>query len=192
MVIWAVAQAIYPGEQVSGDAYTVQQREQAVLLAVIDGLGHGPKAAEAAQRAVHTLAGWAGGEPAQVMRLLDDRLRGTRGAAVSLAVIEGAALMWLGVGNVSGVVLRAADGRRDHLRTVGGIVGYRLPSLRPEHHRLNEGDRIVLATDGVQQGFIEAIHTGETLQASADRVLAVYRRKQDDALILIGQFSLRN
>src|SRR5690606_27727635 len=56
MVVHA-AQLVRParGEQVAGDAALVRELGPSTLLAVIDGLGHGPPAAEAAARAVEVL-----------------------------------------------------------------------------------------------------------------------------------------
>ena len=42
----------YPGETVCGDAWMVAQQEERCLMLVVDGLGHGPVAAEAAHAVV--------------------------------------------------------------------------------------------------------------------------------------------
>src|SRR4051812_18381739 len=53
-----------PGEELNGDAYFVSEYDGELLLAVIDGLGHGHGANEAARAAVETLEQWRG-EPLQ-------------------------------------------------------------------------------------------------------------------------------
>ncbi|HEY1633585.1 MAG TPA: hypothetical protein VGF64_02425, partial [Acidimicrobiales bacterium] len=55
MLEWAVAARPFPGESVSGDQSVVRVSETEALLAVIDGLGHGPEAATAAEHAVDVL-----------------------------------------------------------------------------------------------------------------------------------------
>src|SRR4051812_43219309 len=53
-----------PGEELNGDAYFVSEHDGELLLAVVDGLGHGRGANEAALAAVETLEQWRG-EPLQ-------------------------------------------------------------------------------------------------------------------------------
>ena len=48
---WAVAFRPAPGELVCGDRHLVREQEGLVLAAVVDGLGHGTSAAEAAEAA---------------------------------------------------------------------------------------------------------------------------------------------
>lgn len=193
MIEWGHAQRCYPGEVVSGDAYVLRPQGDRVLLAVIDGLGHGPKAAEPAQVAVSWLLNWDVADVVTTMTQLDAHLRGTRGAAVSLALIGGDGLVWLGVGNVSGVVRQSGSpSRREYLPTAGGIVGYRLPPLRPAYLPLAGGDLIALATDGVRYGFAETLDHGATPQANADTVLARYGHNADDALVLVTRYTDRN
>ena len=48
---WGAAGRPMPGEMVSGDQYVVWPLPDGVLLAVVDGLGHGPAAAAAASEA---------------------------------------------------------------------------------------------------------------------------------------------
>ena len=51
----------------------------------------------------------------------------------SFNALDGA-MTWLGVGNVTGLLLRAdagAERKRESLLLRGGVVGYRLPPLRP-------------------------------------------------------------
>src|SRR5215213_8398817 len=47
-----------PGEEVNGDAYFIGEHDGQTLLAVVDGLGHGQGAREAAQAALDTLEQW--------------------------------------------------------------------------------------------------------------------------------------
>jgi phosphoserine phosphatase RsbX len=59
LVEYGVAMQAHPGELVTGDAYLVRQVPHGVLVAVVDGLGHGQEAAMAANIAVTTLAAYA-------------------------------------------------------------------------------------------------------------------------------------
>src|SRR5258706_7005854 len=103
-VEWAKAsRPIAPG-QVSGDLCLVRESAHGVLVAVVDGWGHGPDAASAAQRAVALLGGGGLDRPIEVVRRCDEGLRGSRGVVLSLAWFDSAmdTMTWIGVGNVAG------------------------------------------------------------------------------------------
>jgi hypothetical protein len=95
------------------------------------------------------------------------------------------------VGNVEGILLRANGEPRETLLLRGGIVGYRLPNLRPVTLPIVEGDTLVFATDGLRSGFAQDLSLGQTPQAMADRILADYSRGTDDALVLIARYAGR-
>jgi len=49
LIWWGVAERALPGQTVSGDKYLVKPLADGVLLAVVDGLGHGGEATAAAK-----------------------------------------------------------------------------------------------------------------------------------------------
>src|SRR5438034_1086567 len=55
LIEWGVASLALPGEAESGDRHLVKPVGTGVLVAVVDGLGHGAEAAAAAQAAVAAL-----------------------------------------------------------------------------------------------------------------------------------------
>jgi serine phosphatase RsbU (regulator of sigma subunit) len=188
-----VAQVAYPGLIETGDSYLVEQFAGGALVAVIDGLGHGPKAAIPAQLAVETLKANPQSAPEVLIERCHRALRSTRGAVVSIASIDTTTrtMVWLGVGNVTGILLRGepnADPARVYLHLRGGIVGYNLPSLRQFSVTVQEGDTLILATDGVRSGFVEDIPLGMRPQQLADHLLEHYQRETDDTLVLVARF----
>src|SRR6202790_3048400 len=100
LVQWRTATRPYGGEAVSGDLDVVACYPGGVLAAVIDGLGHGPKAAAAAGAAAAVLRRQPGETVMDLMGLCHEALRRTRGAVISLASFNAAAatVTWLGVG----------------------------------------------------------------------------------------------
>src|SRR5512133_4294578 len=95
------------GEATSGDLGIVTLLPEGVLVAGIDGLGHGEEAARAAGKAGEVLRERPGRDLVLLVQLCHAALKGTRGAAISLAFVspsEGG-VTWLGVGNVQGRVL---------------------------------------------------------------------------------------
>lgn len=191
---WSVAGRPMPGETLSGDVATSWARDGRVVLAVIDGLGHGPEAAAAASLAAAAVEDHATEAPASLLAMVHKRLVGTRGAAatvVTLDVVTGA-LEWLGVGNVDGVVLRADPATRPPVHGVflaAGVLGAQLPVLPPIGGvALGHGDTLVLATDGVRADLAEVGRAALRPEALASRILADHAGPGDDALVLVARW----
>src|SRR5262245_48614838 len=165
-----------PGETESGDRHIVVMHSDGALVAVIDGLGHGHTAAQAAEAAQRFLEH---GSRAPLPVLLEQAhaaLRTTCGAVMSVVSIERrtGAMSWLGVGNVEAIVVRAAADARprfNYLLMRGGVVGKALPPLRVSGLQLVPGDALVLATDGVRSGFELQLPLAGSPQTIADWVL---------------------
>jgi len=177
----------------SGDACLVTSSAGGMLVAVVDGLGHGPEAAAASQLAVQVLGANAQESLAALVLCCHDALRRTRGVVMSLAWLcpDPAAVTWLGVGNVDGVLVRARTSsalRRSYLTTLGGVVGYRLPALRATRLALSPGDMLLLATDGIRAGFADGLGRQQSAQEVADAILASHATAADDALVLAARY----
>src|SRR4051794_39742540 len=130
---WAVAARTLAGQGESGDAGLVVSLADGALVAVIDGLGHGGEAATAASAAVRVLSAAAHGSTVDLARRCHAALHGTRGAVMTLACLDAArgTLEWLGIGDVEGVLMRAAGPpARERVLQRGGVVGYQLPPPR--------------------------------------------------------------
>ncbi len=190
---WSVAGRTADNEKASGDQCLVQAFDNGVLLAVIDGLGHGDKAAEVAETTRQVLAEFAHEPPEALFQRCHRRLVGTRGVVMSLVSVSlpAATLTWLGVGNVESLLLRANPAvrpERESLLLRGGIVGYRLPNLRPVTLSLARGDLLLMATDGLRSSFGQDPNPQLLTQQIADDLLARYVRGTDDALVLVARY----
>src|SRR5579872_1100699 len=97
------------GESANGDAVVVRESGGAILVAVIDALGHGPKAADVAKTSVEFLTATADLEDANVLiRGLHHVLQASRGAAGLILLISEKGLASCSVGNVE---LRSVTGK---------------------------------------------------------------------------------
>jgi len=193
LVDYGVATVPFSGESRSGDASLVQPFASGVLLAVVDGLGHGAEAAEAADLAVQTLREHAGESVIALTRRCHASLHQQRGAVMSIASLDAAesSLTWMGVGNVSGVLLRANETEsldREVLLLRSGVVGSALPPLRASVVPVFRGDTLILATDGIEESFYDEINIHDAPQNIADRILHSHSKGTDDALVLVAQF----
>src|SRR5205814_9273794 len=69
LIEWGVASLALPGEAESGDRHLVKPVGTGVLVAVVDGLGHGAEAASAAKAAVAALERHATESPAPLLEI---------------------------------------------------------------------------------------------------------------------------
>jgi phosphoserine phosphatase RsbX len=200
LIDWAVAARTLAGQTVSGDQYIVQPFPGGVLVAVVDGLGHGEEAVAAANLAIAVLREHADESVVALLRCCHDRLKGTRGVVMSLASFSGQnrAMTWAGVGDVEGVLLRAAHGAqpaRESILLRGGVLGYQLPLSRATTVSVTGGDLLIFATDGIRSGFDRAPLLNNPLirqaadgpQQLANRLLVDYGKETDDALVLVAR-----
>lgn len=192
---WCTAGQAFPGCAVSGDRAAVFLFPAGALVVMIDGLGHGPEAAVAAEAALASLARHAPGPLPTLLGRCDDDLRRTRGAAVSLAWVDATGrLDWLGVGNVEGVLVHSGqegDGNssRQWLPLRSGVVGmHRAHRPVVASCPLDPGDVIVLATDGLRSGFADDVQPSSSPAVLADRLLSRHARDTDDATVLVARF----
>jgi len=190
---YAVATATLPGETETGDGHLVRRASYGVLVGVIDGLGHGAEAAAAARVAVATLEHHVEEPLVALVRRCHERLLGTRGVVLSLASFRTADRMmtWIGVGNVEGVLVRAdprAGATDGSLLLRGGVVGVRVPDLHASVLRVEPGDTLIFATDGIRSDFARTVHRSEPPDRLAEDILARHRKDTDDALVLVARF----
>jgi hypothetical protein len=190
-ITWAVAGRAHPGEQQSGDLHVVAPYAGGVLVAVIDGLGHGPEAAAAARLAAAVLENRPTDSPLDLVRECHRQLHGSRGAVMSLAAIDDSgAMTWIGTGNVEGVLVRATSQASDRMALPlrGGIVGVGVLRPAASTEQLLRNDILVLATYGIRGEFISAVDASRAPHALADAIVARFARDADDALVLAARF----
>jgi serine/threonine protein phosphatase PrpC len=187
---YGVAKFALPGQGQCGDLHLVCSNQSGILIAAIDGIGHGEEAANAAKAAVSILKTEADEPAISLVQLCHERLRSTRGVVMSLASIDPGhgMLTWVGVGNVQGVLMRsgAAKGTvQEVLLLRAGVVGSQLPALQAAVLPIAKGDTLVFATDGIRGEFAENLSALESPQRAADRILEQHCRGNDDALVLV-------
>jgi len=180
-------------ETPSGDRHFVFAFPGGALVALLDGLGHGEEAALASARAAPVLEQYASEPLIALVVRCHEALRGTRGAAMSVAsfVARESALTWIGVGNVEAMLVRAkrrSDQRDQAICTRGGVVGYQLPPLRADRVAVATGDTLVMATDGVRMPLVADVALEHPPQEVAESILAHFGKTDDDAHVVVARF----
>ena len=185
----AAANRPHPNETVSADAWSVRWESGRCRVALVDGAGHGPAAADAARIAIATFEDNPIAAPGDLLRLCHRQLRGTRGAVMAVAAIDVAAntLDLAGVGNIEARLL--SGGREQHPISQRGMLGSNIPTIRPFKTTLIPGWLLVLHTDGIRTrwNLADAAAEAVTADALAPAILARHARTDDDACVVVIQ-----
>jgi len=178
------------GHHISGDAYLIKEGEKATLVCLIDGLGSGKAAAEAAQAAIGCVEVSSTLPLSDIMAKCHQALRGTRGAVMVLLRVSftESAMGFVGVGNI-GIHVHSSALVKPISRN--GIVGYRLPRLQEITYPYTSGDLFVLHTDGISSRFIldDGLWTKEAqdVQTLADEIAQNFGKDNDDVTVLVAR-----
>lgn len=178
-----------PGNFESGDAWQVIEEPDGWLVAVCDGLGSGPAAAQASRAAMETLVAQPGRSLSELLEACDRHLQGTRGAALGLLRIrpDEQRVSYAGVGNVE---VRLVQSSAFKPISTNGIVGgnYRTPKVFEAQYRPLEW--LVMHSDGLRSQFDldrelrEPFGSGKEL---AERLAERFSRATDDLTVLAVQ-----
>jgi anti-sigma regulatory factor (Ser/Thr protein kinase) len=180
------------GETVLGDHAAFRRDDEALELAVVDGLGHGPLARDAADVAIATWRAHAGDAPLELVAACDRDLETTRGAVMSVARFDARTrlLEHAGAGNISTRIHRPGASRA--FIGTARVLGARQRSVRiaSESASLGSDSLVLLFTDGLTtrtdlNGQQELMRQPPLVVAS--ELLARFGREDDDALVLVAR-----
>jgi phosphoserine phosphatase RsbX len=188
-----VAGTAMAGQERSGDLAVFAGYAGGGLVAVLDGLGHGGPAADAAATAAEVIRAHRSAPAPELLQHCHAALRKTRGVVMTLAWfdLERRELAWAGVGNVEARLVRGAavyGDRHDSALVLGGVVGYNLPAVRASTLELRRGDAVAFATDGIAADYSASLAPGLPAQRLAERILARHAKGTDDALAVVVRY----
>ncbi len=180
------------GEEVSGDDWAVHHNTGGCGILVVDGLGHGMAASDAARDAIQSFDDNPRVSPLQRMEAIHAQLRSTRGAAAALATIDLAAhtLSFVSIGNIAGVL---ADGQaRRSLVSMSGTLGHNVRVIREFSYPWCSRSVLILHSDGVSGRWDLSSYPGLLQRAPVLAAAVLYRdmaRGKDDATVVIARES---
>jgi hypothetical protein len=180
-----IATAALAGGDFCGDQCGAWEDAETTLLCVVDGLGHGRHAAEAAALAVDCVARHRDATLEDILAQCDARLVESRGAAVGLTRIDrrSGTLSYAGIGNIRMLILGA---KRRRLPSNPGIVGTGFKALTVQSMSLSPENRLLMFTDGVNELLdLSAYRLPRTAQTLAEEVLRDWSLGTDDAAVLV-------
>lgn len=155
-----------PGEEACGDAWEVSADARHTAVCLVDGLGHGAAAAQAAGVALAAFQQHWRAEPARCLAAMHESLRGTKGVVAAIARIdrEEGRLDFSGVGNISARLYRPESSKA--CISTPGVVGFRFPKPRQERHPWSDDSTLLMHTDGLSGGSAhELLRYPASLQA---------------------------
>lgn len=178
----------FVGESVCGDGWRIKRSGHRTYIMVVDGLGHGEFASEAAREAELILSEAQFSTASEIVRDCHDALKKTRGAAVAVAVIDhpGKLLSFCGVGNISAVLI-SSQGRRG-LASHNGTVGHTLHRIQEFTVAWDPDSVLIMHSDGLGSRWDTDHYPGILPKHPSLLAAMLYRdfaRHRDDVTVLV-------
>jgi hypothetical protein len=178
------------GEPVCGDIWDVQYRYDGAFTLLVDGLGHGAFAADAATAARSIFRSRPFNAPADALAAIHQGIRHTRGAAGAIADlrVRGRSISVAGVGNISTSVC----GERQVRQAVShnGTLGHEARYFKEYSYPWEVGALLVMHSDGLSSHWSLDPYPGLRSRHPALIAAVLYRdfsRHRDDVTVVVGR-----
>ena len=184
----AVSQHALNADPACGDAWHVALNEQAISVLVIDGLGHGEEAEQAALAGARAFALVPFNDPLLLIDDLHAAMQGTRGGAVAIAQarLDLGNLRFVGIGNIAASLI--GPGKSRGLASHPGIVGGQYRKARPFDFEQVAGQLLILHSDGLQSRWNLGDYPGLAYRHPAVIAAVLHRdfcRGRDDVTVVV-------
>lgn len=174
------------GEIDCGDSWHLVSDGERIALLVVDGLGHGSPAAEAARVAVQCFASRPFASPQEQMLAANAALSKTRGGAAACALLQGASLSYAGIGNISAALV--SPGKSQGLVSHAGTLGRQARRAQQFEYSRPPGTLLIMHSDGLSARW-NLREQGALISRHPAIIAAVlYRdhaREHDDATVVV-------
>jgi anti-sigma regulatory factor (Ser/Thr protein kinase) len=180
-----------PGQDVCGDSWFVSQNAKRAVLMVVDGLGHGPFAEEAANEAVKSIKEDCSLGVTEMLSKVHNSLRSTRGAVLAAATVdlEKGDVKYAGIGNITASISGATTSQ--HLVSMNGTAGL-AASIKPFDYEWPRTGILIMSSDGLANhwklGTYPGLNNADT-SLIAGILYQNYYRGRDDVTVLVARWS---
>jgi anti-sigma regulatory factor (Ser/Thr protein kinase) len=176
-----------PGEEVSGDRWAVRKSGGTITIFLVDGLGHGPKAAHAATQSVQAFLESGLCRPEDLLRSIHEAIQHTQGAAAAIAELnpEKGIVTYSGVGNISGRIY--IDGVARSCVSLPGCLGFQLHKIQAFSYPWSHDAVLLMNSDGLTSSLSGARLTANRASLIAGVLYRDYRRGNDDAMVVVAR-----
>lgn len=178
-------------EKVCGDAWAVTTGHSRNSILIVDGLGHGPNAFDAANKALRAFALQTEGRPETILKGLHGALKVTRGVVAAIAQVdwEKRELRYAGAGNIAGALV-PVEGKAASLVSHAGTLGQSLPRIQEFTQRWPEDGLLILHSDGLSSHWELEPYPGLSRKDPSLIAGVLYRdfaSRRDDVVVLVGR-----
>jgi len=187
---WGAFSRPVSGEVENGDAWQISVTADSARFFVVDGLGHGPVAAVAANTAVGSFLKHPDQAPLQFMQSTHRDMAGTRGAAAAMLRLDGHsdAISYAGIGNISACFVgpNGQKGLISHNGTLGGNVR----KFQAFDYPWLSGALLIMHSDGIKTRWSLDDYPGLALRHPAIIAATLARdfsRGSDDMTVLVAR-----
>jgi len=178
----------HPAMRLNGDAFVIKRWDESVLVAVIDGLGHGQYAHRASRKAREYVERHVDQDLTRLFRGVGRACRATRGVVMAVARFD-----WvekrLTFGMVGDVVSRVFESRAPiDFRIRRGVLGGQAPNPVVTHHAWDPSSVLVLHSDGLSSRWRWSDFPNLARASAAEAAGTLLRRlakDDDDATVVV-------
>jgi anti-sigma regulatory factor (Ser/Thr protein kinase) len=178
------------GEEVCGDGWTIRHGVHGVSALLVDGLGHGMFAAEAATAARAVFARQRFADASHALQAVHDGIRHTRGAAGAILDVdhEQGTARFAGIGNVSCAIVQQGVARQ--AVSNNGTLGHQARHFREYTYPWSDDASFVMHSDGLNSHWSLDGYHGLGMRHPTLIAAVLYRdftRHRDDVTVLVGR-----
>jgi anti-sigma regulatory factor (Ser/Thr protein kinase) len=174
------------GEVICGDAWQLARSDKCLALFVIDGLGHGAFAGEAARAGVDAFALSPCDEPKDILVRANGLMSRTRGGAAACARIVEDRVSFAGIGNISATLVSAE--KSQGLVSHNGTLGIHKRASQQFEYQRAQGAVLIMHSDGISARWELKDRTALLARHPAIIAGVIYRdhaRERDDSTIVV-------
>jgi anti-sigma regulatory factor (Ser/Thr protein kinase) len=191
---WGIVCLPKRGEEVCGDAWAVSRGRDRNTVLIVDGLGHGLFAFDAAQQALRAFWELEGIGPAASLSAIHEAMRGsgaTRGVVAAVAEIDWQRreLRYAGAGNIATTLVPVA-GPAHNLVSHSGTLGDNATRFEEFTHAWPDQGLLVTHSDGLSSHWDLEGYPGITRKHPSLIAGVLYRdfaNRRDDVVVVVGR-----
>lgn len=178
-----------PGHRANGDAFVIKEWENQLFVSLIDGVGHGRLAYQAAQKACNYLLSHYDQPFENIIRGLERTCRSSRGVVLLMLRfdLERHELVSTGIGNIETRITGTLE--PDNIISRRGIVGLNKVSPVVRNHHWESDFMMILHSDGIETHRANKgdnfANSGQPASEISRQLLHSFSKDSDDATVIV-------
>lgn len=171
------------GETLNGDAFLELSSDGMQFFSVVDGLGHGPKAHAAAEKAIGIMRNHNSVDLIQLLENLHQGLHDTRGvvAAIIKFNILAETVEYVGLGNIE---IHCTNPNIKPI-SMAGILGHNWRTPKVFKFKYQKNDLFAMFSDGISGRFDIKAYSEGNCKHTASRIFNDFGKDHDDATVMV-------